>query len=132
VSGDEPSGLRPGLLDVVPHRHADGTHFLCVSGELDLSNYERLEAAFWLGLLDSSARRVIVDLSECAFIDSTGVMTLLRAYRSAQKDGAPLLICGATGQVLRVLEITGLAEAIPLLSSRPGARGASEGLAIGA
>ena len=60
---------------------------------------------------------LLIDLSRCEFIDSTGIALLVRTWR--QLDGeARFAICGTGNQVERVLEITGLEDAILTHPSR--------------
>lgn len=66
---------------------------------------------------------VLVDLSECEFIDSTGIALIVRAWqqldRGADGDGeGRVVICSHNDQVRRVLEITGLELSIPIHNSR--------------
>lgn len=79
-----------------------------VEGELDLAVADRLESA----LQRAAARHetILVGLQGCEFIDSTGIAILLRAHRQRASEGRRLAICGATGQALRVMEVTGMTE----------------------
>ncbi len=80
-----------------------------VTGEVDLSNAARVEAA-----IDSASKekseRVIVDLSGLEFIDSTGLSVLVEATRRSRENGNHLQVRGAKGQVRRILEVAGLHE----------------------
>ncbi|MBS1843574.1 MAG: STAS domain-containing protein [Actinobacteria bacterium] len=73
---------------------------LKVEGELDLSVVDRLTER----ITAARGRPVLVDLSECTFIDSTGIAAVLLARR----DGGRVAIHSPSDQVLRVLAITGL------------------------
>ena len=74
-------------------------------GELDLSTASELAAA-----MDGARGHdlVLVDLSKCEFIDSTGIAVILEACRSLEAEGKRLGMVGAQGQVLRILSLTGL------------------------
>jgi anti-anti-sigma factor len=76
-----------------------------VRGELDLAVAEDLRAV----LSGVEANRVVVDLEGCEFIDSTGIAVLLLAAREFADEDRALEVSGANGQVLRVLEVSGLA-----------------------
>lgn len=91
----------------------DGASVLHVYGEVDLSTHEQLREE-----LTSLASKgpVVVELSECDFIDSSGVRALLVGGRAvAESDGAAgkLVLAGAAPQVTRILEVTGVGEALP-------------------
>lgn len=78
-----------------------------VAGELDVAVIERLQQR-----LDSLARTgetVVLDLSELAFIDSSGLNVIVTTLRQAQREGWELSIDpNMTGPVLRVVKLMGL------------------------
>ena len=73
-------------------------------GEFDLSNAPDLVRHFD-GLADAGIARVIVDMSETSFIDST----VLGAFGLAYRRGLHLTIRGAGDVVRRQLDASGLA-----------------------
>lgn len=90
---------------------------IAIRGEHDLSTEPALRAALEEGAAHSS---VLVDLSECSFLDSTVVASLLRAAGRVQARGEQLalLIPRAHSQVRRVAEMTLLGEFLPIYTSR--------------
>jgi anti-anti-sigma factor len=76
-----------------------------LGGELDLDGAPRLVDA--IRALAASGGPVVVDLSQVAFSDSTGVRTLLDL--SLAGDG-PLALLAPSPAVVRVLELTQLRE----------------------
>lgn len=91
-------------------RLADETRVVSVVGELDLYTAPEFERA--LALNGGASGRVVVDLSECTFIDSTGLGILVEANR--QIGGNALLIVAAGPEVLRAFEVSGLAGRLTL------------------
>lgn len=96
----------------------DGVRVIAVRGELDLSTAPDLE-----GPLDAAVNgnggSVLIDLSECEFIDSTGIALIVRGWQKlAGGDNGQLAICSPTEQVRRVLDVSGLDQSIPVHSSR--------------
>ncbi len=79
-----------------------------VEGELDMAVADRLQEHLERS---ENSDRVLVNLSDCDFIDSTAIAVLLRAQRQREEDGGELAAFGATGQVRRVLEVAGLGRA---------------------
>ena len=53
---------------------------------------------------------VLVFLDQCDFIDSTGIAAIVQAHRSITGKGRRLLLCNPSGQVSRILAITGLSD----------------------
>jgi anti-sigma B factor antagonist len=97
----------------------EGLRTVAVRGELDLSTAPALEGPL-NETLDSGEGSVLIDLSECEFIDSTGIALLVRAWQrlEAGENGRAMVICSHNDQVLRVLEITGLELSIPVHRTR--------------
>jgi anti-sigma B factor antagonist len=92
-------------------RPGDGRVIVKASGELDLSSAPELEAA----LREAQAERgeVVLDFSELAFIDSTGVHVVLGAFHAAESAGMGFAITGVAGEVLRAFELVGLVDRLP-------------------
>ncbi len=88
-----------------------------VGGEMDLHSAPQLRAAL-ADITQSKQARIVVDLSEVMFVDSTGVGALVGALKRAREAGGALHFCGAQPRVRRVFEITGLLGAMPIFDSR--------------
>jgi RNA polymerase sigma-B factor len=87
----------------------DGVDVVRVEGVLDLVATVRLRLTLF-GRLDAGARHIAVDLSRVRLIDASTVNVLLRVReRLAEEDGS-LVARGASGLVLKVLEVAGVAK----------------------
>ena len=106
MSGEpETSGYRPPRFEVAS-AHADGAVVLRLIGELDLVSEPVLADAIAQG--DGKALRI--DLSELAFMDSTG----LRALLSLQREHADVKLRGPLQPaVQRLLELTQTLQILP-------------------
>jgi anti-sigma B factor antagonist len=97
----------------------DGVTVIQVRGELDLSTAPQLEA-----LIEEAAagspKPLLIDLSECPFIDSTGIALIVRTWQQRTGNGerGGFALCSADDQVRRLLEITGLISSVPLHEAR--------------
>jgi anti-sigma B factor antagonist len=89
-----------------------------VAGEIDLFTAPKLREQFLSALDDDSAAdRLVVDLSQVSFMDSTGLGVLIGALRRVnERDGRMALVC-EDGPVLRVLELTRLNEVFSIHGS---------------
>jgi anti-anti-sigma factor len=105
-----------------------GVRTVSVRGELDLSTAPELEGPLEEAL-EAGDGSVLIDLSSCEFIDSTGIALIVRAWQRLDKgeDGRALVICSDNDQVRRVLEITGLELSIPVHGTRDEALAAMAG-----
>jgi anti-anti-sigma factor len=105
-----------------------GVQTIFVRGELDLSTAPELEAPLEQAL-EGGKGSVLIDLTRCEFIDSTGIALIVRAWQRLQsgENGRALVICTENDQVRRVLEITGLELSIPVHTTRDEALAALSG-----
>jgi anti-anti-sigma factor len=114
-------------FEVAEDELADGVPVLAVTGELDLATAEELQAPL-LGLTRrDGVRGIVVDLSDCSFIDSQGIAVLLAGYRALKADdgstpGPHLAIVVSSEAITRTLKLTGLDRWIPLCEDRDAAR----------
>jgi anti-anti-sigma factor len=80
-----------------------------LTGELDISSAPMLEEA--LGRIESSQPALLlVDLRQLAFMDSTGLRTLVGANQRARAQGRRLAIVRGPDQVHRIFSVTRLDE----------------------
>lgn len=99
-----------GMLSV--DNVADGDRVTVkVAGDIDLASADKLTEALEKAV--AVASEVCVDLSQVTFLDSTGIRSLVQAYRSAQSQGGILYVDGARQWVAKVLDVTGVG---PLLA----------------
>jgi anti-sigma B factor antagonist len=82
-----------------------------VVGELDLSNAARLCRAIHAATSDSRRPRLMIDLTELEFCDSTGLRALIGAVRELEIGGGKAALAVTPGGSLdRLLQLTGLHE----------------------
>ena len=81
-----------------------------VSGDLDLATSPRFSEALAAA---PAARRVVIDLTDCTFLDSSGVRALVQAVREIP-EGERRVDVVAGPAILRVLEITGVDRMVPV------------------
>ena len=104
-------------------RNLENVTSIEIGGEIDLHSAPQLRVALLKSTeaIEGAAPRVLVDLSEVTFVDSTGVGVLVGALKRARENGGDLHFCGAKARVQRVFEITGLLRLLPLFDSREAA-----------
>ena len=83
-----------------------------VSGELDIATAAQLDGR--LRALLEQHERVVLDLSELSFLDSTGLAVLVGAARLAENDGGSFAVSAISSSAQRVLELSGVAEKLNL------------------
>ena len=84
-----------------------GSRLIAVVGEIDLYTAPQLKQEL-KAAADGSERAVIVDLSECTFIDSTALGVLVSAKKTFVAKQLELSLVISDANILKVFEITGL------------------------
>lgn len=96
----------------------EGIRVLALRGELDLATAPRLSER-----LEGHSDAVVIDLSACEFIDSTGIAVIVRAWQRLGggdgQAGSLLALCSPTRQVRRLIAVTGLDTTISVFDDRP-------------
>jgi anti-sigma B factor antagonist len=113
-----------GRLSVRPlaaHEHHHDVVVLSPHGEIDLETAPLLREVL-LPVLEGEIGPVVLDLSEVAFMDSTGVHVLVEALRQLELQNRRLaIVCREGGQVHRVLAVAGLLDMLTVHCSRESA-----------
>lgn len=82
---------------------------LFVDGDLDLFGAPALRAAI-AERLEAGVTTIVVDLSNCGFIDSVGLSLLLTTRERCRAAGGGLSVIGAGESALRLFETVGVKE----------------------
>lgn len=108
-----------------------GVRLLEINGELDLSTAGQLEGPLEeaIGAPDAA---VLIDLTDCTFIDSTGIALVVRAWQRIDAEAGNggeggLVLCCQSEQVRRVFEVTGLEHSLRVFQTRDEAVAALRG-----
>jgi anti-anti-sigma factor len=88
---------------------------IAVTGELDLATGPQLEAELH-GISPSDTELVVVDLRKLEFMDSTGLSIIVRAHQRLTGEGCKLGLVRGSPQVQRLLDLTGVADRIALVT----------------
>jgi anti-anti-sigma factor len=100
----------PGRLGITTESD-NGAVTLVLEGELDLASVGELEQRLAQAQAQTPAR-VIVDLRRLAFIDSSGLRTIIQADANARAQGSELVLRPGSDSVQRVFELTGALEVL--------------------
>ena len=107
-NGQASGGADAGDLQVVVS-NVDSQYEVRLLGELDMSTAPQLRDQL-VRLASDGAGVVTLDLSDLAFIDSTGLSVLITALKHLRQQGGDLALRSPTPGTRKVLEITGLTE----------------------
>ena len=85
----------------------NGTAVLSVRGEVDVYTaphlWDEIDRA-----IAASAERLVIDLSDVTFMDSSGLSVLIRAHKRLRPIDGTVVVRGAGEQVSMTLEVTKL------------------------
>ncbi|WP_283139617.1 STAS domain-containing protein [Rhizohabitans arisaemae] len=104
-------------LKVSTRSHA-GNAIIAVAGEIDLYTAPRLQAEF-ARLLADDPERVVIDMSDVEFCDSTGMNVLLSALKRLRERGGALEVAAPRPAVRKILQVTGLDSVFTVHDSIP-------------
>lgn len=94
----------------------DGYSIVWATGEIDVATAPGLRHEL-ADAVSAHQCRVIVDLTQVPFMDSTGLNVLVLASSAARAHGGELRLVGACGNVRKLLRITGLEQVFPVHST---------------
>jgi anti-sigma B factor antagonist len=107
----------PAEFRLTEERLRPGGKLLAVCGELDIATVpelrERLDAA-----VDAGVKRLVLDLSEVAFMDSIAMAAILHTRTRLGESGRILVVVPESSYTRLVFEIAGLPRCLELFESR--------------
>ena len=108
------------LGQVAVGHHARGISIVTMRGEHDLNTHPVLAQALALAAAHSN---VVIDLTECSFIDSTVIQEFIRTSKTVSAKGESVLLVIPPEQrtVSRVASMTGLAHIFELHATKDAA-----------
>lgn len=89
---------------------------LSVDGEINFNSSPDFRKAF-LKVLDSKAQKVVINLSNVAYVDSSGLATLVEALQKIKGVGGRLKLTNLSAKVKSLFEITKLEKLFEIFST---------------
>ena len=87
-----------------------------LTGELDHSVAAGIRAEVDELILDPRIRRLVFDLSDLEFMDSSGIGLIIGRYKILKRRGGQMAIHSGNRRVDRILQLSGLYEIIERLA----------------
>ena len=95
----------------------DGGCLLTVEGELDLAVADEFRDEL-MRAVALDGQRIVLDLSGCEFLDSTGLEVIVRAANHPTDGDQRMRLVSADGQIRRLIEFTGTDRVVALFATR--------------
>ncbi|MDX6720315.1 MAG: anti-sigma factor antagonist [Solirubrobacteraceae bacterium] len=92
-------------------------HVLAVRGEIDLFTAPELKQVL-ADAIEAGRIRIIVDLTETTFLDSTALGVLIGAVKRLRSRHGALAIVNVDENIAKTFEITGLDQIFTILATR--------------
>ncbi len=105
------------LFSVSSERSGDDVGVVALSGEVDIFTAPQFKERM-VELLDAGVYRLVVDLSEVTFIDSTALGVLIGGVRRVHGAGGAMALVVVSRPVERVLAVTGLDRVFAMYATR--------------
>jgi len=89
-----------------------------LAGEFDMAAVDRFERSL---SADGTSRspKVVLDMRELTFIDSSGLRAVVMADQRRRADGGRLIVVRGPARVNEVFEVTGVARHLELVDEPP-------------
>jgi anti-anti-sigma factor len=99
--------IEPGVVEVA------------LQGRMDAAGAAAIDLRFTA--LAGGNRCMLVDMTAVAFLASLGIRTLLSASRVVLRRGGNFILINPNDEVVKLLDVSGLADAMPILPTREAA-----------
>ena len=103
-------------FEITDRKVDDDTHVVAISGEIDLFTAPEFKQKM-SELIDAGRSRVVVDLSETTFIDSSSLGVLIGAHRRLSGRRGSLTVVCTRDAIVKTFRITGLDGVFKIVSS---------------
>ena len=107
----------PPEFAVTEHPIDGERHVLAVRGEIDLFTAPELKQVL-AESIEAGRVRIIVDLTETTFLDSTALGVLIGAVKRLRSRDGALAIVNVDENIAKTFEITGLDQIFTILPTR--------------
>jgi len=103
-------------MDISEDRKADAV-VLALSGKLDATTAKTFEDKI-LGVINSGAQRLVVDLAQLEYVSSSGLRVFLLAAKRLRVTDGKIVLCGLQDHVRQVFDLAGFSSIISIYGSR--------------
>lgn len=98
-------------------RWEEAAAIVSVAGDIDLHRSAEFQQAL-LDLLDRKPERIVVDLTDVPYMDSSGVASLVKLLSRTRRGGVGLCLVGLSDRVRSLFEITRLDDVFDIFPTQ--------------
>jgi len=97
----------------IAFKELNSSLYISVSGELDEAASKRARETLDALIMQTKAKKVVLDMSGLSFMDSTGIGVLLGRFKKLRERQIPLSIANPSKAVDKLLNLSGLYQYMP-------------------
>ena len=94
-------------MQISARRH-DSTTIFDVSGDIDFANSREVRQSVLREVCEGRTSRVVVNLSQVRYIDSSGVASLIEGLKASRDLGSRFILIGLSTSAREVLQLSRL------------------------
>ena len=98
---------------VIKSKVYNNTLYVLLCVELDEHSATNTKIELDEAFSGGNFNQIIIDLSELAFMDSTGIGVLIGRYKKMKDRKIPIYICNPSSHAEKIFKMTGLYEIMP-------------------
>lgn len=117
-------------MNIIKTKRSD-VEILSVQGQLDATTSPQLESEL-LALVQTGAKRLLIDLAQVQLISSAALRVLLSAAKRMRRQEGQVLLCAPSPEVRKVFEVSDLASLFNVYETQDAALAAVTGSGEGA
>jgi anti-sigma B factor antagonist len=102
-------------------RTVGDVHVLDISGKITLGQATKTIRHTVSDLLENGGRKIVLNLNDVNYIDSSGVGELMRTYTTVKSEGRQLKLLNLTGKIREVLVVAKLSTVFQVYKSEQAA-----------
>jgi anti-sigma B factor antagonist len=100
---------------LLKHRTQDNVDIAELSGRLVMADVAKSRAEL-LAVVEKGTGRLVVDLSDVSFVDSSGLSVLITAFKAIEERSGKMVLAGLSPEIQALIELTRLNEIFPVFS----------------
>ncbi len=97
----------------IKSRVHNNTLYVLLCGELDEHSAGYTKLTLDKLFIKTNFQKIVIDLSELDFMDSTGIGVLIGRYKKMKDRNIPIFICNPSKHAEKIFKMTGLYEIMP-------------------
>lgn len=97
----------------IKSRLVNGALYVLLCGELDEHSANYTRDAMDKIFTNPNLNKIVIDLSELDFMDSTGIGVLIGRYKKMKDKNVPIYIANPSAHAEKIFKMTGLYQIMP-------------------